>query len=196
MSENSIAPIIALALSIVLFGFTHLLPSLPRLKTRVKAALGRAYLPLFILTSVLSVGMIGFFWAKSPFIALYDPPTWGPHATFLLMFFAFLLFGVFLYPCRLKQKLRTPFALVVLLWGAGHLLANGDVATVVMAGGLMVVAIIMLVLAWRNDATPQERGDPMLDYAALLTGAILYLAMVTFHEALIGVPVLTYIMPG
>ena len=187
--------IILLALAIALFGFTHLLPSLPRLKARVKAALGRAYLPVFIFTSILSVTLIAVFWAKSPFIALYDPPAWGPHATFLLMFFAFLLFGVFLYPCRLKKKLRTPFALVVLLWGAGHLLANGDLATVVMAAGLMLVATIMLILAWKNRAEPEGRGDAMLDYAALLTGAILYLAMIMMHEALIGVPVLPYIMP-
>ena len=188
--------ITALALAIALFGFTHLLPSLPRLKARVKGVLGRAYLPLFILTSILSVVLIGYFWAASPFIPLYDPPVWGSHATFLLLFLAFLLFGVFLFPCRLKKKLRTPFALAVLLWGAGHLLANGDAATVVLAGGLMLVALLMLWLAWKNDAEPEGRADPMLDYAALLTGAILYLGMIMAHEALIGVPVLPHIMPS
>ncbi len=188
--------IIALALAIALFGITHLLPSLPALKARVKGVLGRAYLPLFITTSVLSVLLIAFFWASSPFIPLYEPPAWGPHATFLLMFLAFLLFGVFLYPCRLKKKIRTPFALVVLLWGAGHLLANGDAATVVLAGGLMTVALLMLWLAFRNGAEPEGRADPMLDYAALLTGAILYLAMIMAHETLIGVPVLPYILPS
>ncbi len=187
--------IIALALAIALFGLTHLLPSLPALKARVKGVLGRAYLPLFIITSIASVALIILFYAQSPFIALYEPPTWGSHATFLLMFFAFLLFGVFLYPCRLKKKLRTPFAYVILLWGVGHLLANGDAATVVLAGGLMIVAALMLVLAWRNDAQPEGRADPMLDYAALLTGATMYLAMIMAHEALIGVPVLGYIMP-
>ncbi len=187
--------IILLALAIALFGFTHLLPSLPRLKARVRHALGRAYLPVFIATSVVSVALMAWLWAQSPFIPLYDPPPWGAHVTFTLMFFAFLLFGVFLYPCRLKKKLRTPFAWVVLLWGTGHLFANGDVATVVLAGGLMIVAALMLWLAWRNDFVPEGRADPMLDYAALLTGAILYLGMIMAHEALIGVPVLPYILP-
>jgi len=188
--------IVLLALAIALFGFTHLLPSLPRLKARVKGTLGRAYLPVFITTSIVSVTLMAWLWAKSPFIPLYDPPPWGPHVTFTLMFVAFLLFGVFLYPCRLKKKLRTPFAWVVLLWGTGHLFANGDLATVVLAGGLMIVALIMLWLAWRNDYVPEGRADPMLDYAALLTGAILYLGMIMAHETLIGVPVLPYIMPG
>ena len=188
--------IILLALAIALFGITHLLPSLPRLKARVKAALGRAYLPVFIVTSVVSVALMAWLWAKSPFIPLYDPPPWGAHVTFTLMFLAFLLFGVFLFPCRLKKKVRTPFAWVVLLWGTGHLFANGDVATVVLAGGLMIVALLMLWLAWGNDYVPEGRADPMLDYAALLTGAILYLGMIMAHEALIGVPVLPYILPG
>ena len=188
--------ILMLVLAIALFGATHLVPVVPAWKAALKRRLGRAYAPVFVLLSVGSITLVILAYASAPFIPLYDPPPWGAHVTFTLMFFAFLLFGVFLYPCRLKKKLRTPFAWVVLLWGAGHLFANGDAATVVLAGGLMLVAALMLWLAWRNGFVPEGRADPMLDYAALLTGAILYLGMIMAHEALIGVPVLPYVMAG
>ena len=185
-----------LAAAIALFGLTHLMPGLPRLKARVKGVLGAAYIPFFIAMSVLTTGLVGYLWAKSPFIALYDPPEWGPHATFALMFLAFLLFGVFLYPCRIKRALRLPFALVILLWGTGHLLANGDVATVVLASGMMIVAALLLALALKNGYRPEAKDGLALDLLALLTGAILYLGMIVSHETLIGKPILPYIGLG
>ena len=94
------------------------------------------------------------------------------------MFIAFQMAGIFLFPCRLKRKLRAPFALAVLFWGAGHLFANGDMATVVLAGGLMLVAAIMFALAWKNHVEPPTHPqEKLLDVAAILTGAILYLGM-------------------
>ncbi len=182
-----------LAAAIALFGLTHMLPGLPKARARVRAALGKGYIPAFIAMSVLTTSLVGYLWATSPFIALYDPPAWGPRVTFVLMFFAFLLLGVFLYPCRIKRALRLPFALVILLWGTGHLLANGDAATVVLASGLMIVAALLLALALKNGFRPEARDGLALDVLALMTGAILYLAMAAFHETLIGVPILHYI---
>ncbi len=189
--------IILLALAIALFGLTHMVPVLPGLKAALKARLGRAYVPVFVTMSVGSLALIVLLWAASPFIPLYDPPTWGAHVTFTLMLPAFLMFGIFLYPCRLKRKIRAPFALAVLFWGMGHLFANGDMATVVMAGGLMIVAAIMFALAWKNHVEPPAHPqEKMLDVAAIFTGLIMYLGMIMSHELLIGVPVLPYILPG
>ncbi len=182
-----------LALAIALFGATHILPGLPELRAKVRDLLGRAYLPAFISMSVLTTGLVGWLWATSEFIPLYTPPHWGPHATFTLMFFAFLFFGIFLYPCRLKRFFRLPFAYVILLWGTGHLLANGDAATVVLASGMMIVAAILLVLAMRNGYRPEARDGLALDVLAIVTGMVLYVGMATFHGVLIGVDVLHYI---
>ncbi len=192
-NAEGISHILWLAAAIALFGVTHVVPASPALKARVKAVLGRAYLPAFIAMSLLTTGLVAWLWATAPFIPLYDPPPWGYHVTFLLMFFAFLLFGVFLYPCRLKRFFRLPFAYVVLLWGTGHLLANGDAATVTLAVGMMIVAATLLFLALKNNVRPEAKDGLALDLAALLTGAILYVAMLVFHGALIGVPVLHYI---
>ncbi len=189
--------IFMLALAIVLFGLTHMVPVLPRLKAALKQHLGRAYVPLFVTMSVGSLTLIVLLWAASPFIPLYDPPTWGAHVTFTLMLPAFLMFGIFIFPCRLKRKIRAPFALAVLFWGMGHLFANGDLATVVMAGGLMLVAALMFALAWKNHVQPPAHPrEGILDVAAILTGLIFYLGMILAHPYLIGVPILPYIMPG
>ena len=185
--------ILLLASAIALFGITHVVPAAPALKTRVRGLLGKAYLPLFIAMSVLTTGLVAWLWATAPFIPLYEPPRWGYHANFAIMFVAFLLFGVFLFPCRLKRRLRLPFAYVVLLWGTGHLLANGDAATVTLAVGMMTVAAVLLALALKNGVRPEARDGFALDLAALLTGVVLYVAMATFHGVLIGVPVLHYV---
>ena len=185
-----------LVLAIALFGITHMVPVLPRLKAALKRRLGRAYVPLFVAMSIGSFSLVVLAWAAAPFIPLYDPPPWGAHVTFALMFVAFQMAGIFLFPCRLKRRIRAPFALAVLFWGMGHLFANGDAATVVLAGGLMLVAAIMFALAWKNHVQPPSHPqEALLDVAAILTGLIMYVGMILAHPYLIGVPILPHILP-
>ncbi len=187
------AKILLLAAAIALFGLTHLTPGLPRLRAWLRERLGAGYLTAFILMSFLTTTAVGWLWATSDFIPLYDPPAWGPHVTFALMFCAFVLFGIFLFPCRLKRRLRSPFSLVILFWGTGHLLANGDLATVTLAAGMMIVAAGLLWLTIRNGVRPQARDGAALDALAVATGIILYLGMAAYHDVLIGMPILHYI---
>ena len=104
------------------------------------------------------------------------------------MLLAFLLFGQFLAGGSWRQGLRFPMALAVLVWATGHLLANGDAASVILFGGLGLYAAVHAGLARRSEgfSAPLSFGHNGL---GLLVGLGLYGLMLHFHQALIGVPV-------
>ena len=74
-------------------------------------------------------------------------------------------------------------------WGAvGHLLANGDGASLVLFGGLGVYAVAHVVVARSSGARPPPLASGH-NAAGLLVGLGLYGLMLHFHQALIGVSV-------
>jgi uncharacterized membrane protein len=80
------------------------------------------------------------------------PPAWARHITMLLMLVALILFASSLFK-RSHTAVWThhPMVWSVLLWSAGHLIANGSVADVVLFGAFLIWSIADLVSAYARD---------------------------------------------
>lgn len=179
-----------LIIALMLFGVLHVLPAVPSLKAKAMAALGKAYGPVYGIASlVLFVAAIWSFRQISP-EALYVEPSWGRHANFLFSLLGFLCLGIFIFRGSWRNTLRHPIALAVLFWAAGHLLANGDVATTVLFGGFAVMALLHAYLRQTNGrvaAGPVREGHNML---SILAGVALYGMAVQSHQIFAGVSVI------
>lgn len=177
-----------LAFSVALFALIHLIPAFPALKERVKAAAGKAYGPGFGIASTVSLILIVLAWRGADRSAVYEPPAWGFSANLALSFVAFLLVGIFAFRGRLRQILRLPLAMGVILWAAGHLLANGDSASVILFGGLLAYALVHLAAGFAQGFRPSPEVRQGHDALSLLAGVALYGVMIQLHAHLIGVP--------
>jgi uncharacterized membrane protein len=176
-----------LALSVALFALVHLIPAFPALKARVKTALGKAYGPAFGIASVLSLVLIVLAWQGADRSPVYEPPQWGFRANLILSFVAFLLVGIFAFRGRLRQVLRLPLAMAVIMWSTGHLLANGDVASVILFGGLLAYGAVHLLGGLASGFRPSVDVRQGHDLLSLLAGIALYGVMIQLHAHLIGV---------
>jgi uncharacterized membrane protein len=78
--------------------------------------------------SALSLVLLIAAWRASPALPLYDPPLWSRIAGFLLVLLAFMCLGIFLFRAGLRQLVRWPWPLAVMLLALGHLLTLGDLA--------------------------------------------------------------------
>ena len=82
---------------------------------------------------------------------------------------------------------------VSLLWAAAHLLANGDLGSIILFGSFLGWAVFdRISLKRRADsgAPPIPVGGPGNDLIAVAVGLIAYLALAfAFHPVVIGVPV-------
>lgn len=182
---------ILLGLGVILMSALHLVPAVPTLRSRVKTALGeRAYGPVFGLASLAALALVVIGWRLSAFVPVYDPPPWGAHANFLLTFIGFLCLGIFLFRGSLRQRLRFPMGLAVIFWASGHLLANGDRASLILFGGFLLYAILHIVTATGQGVRPSPDVRAGHDLLSLLAGTALYGVMTQLHPVLIGVPIL------
>jgi uncharacterized membrane protein len=178
-----------LVLSLVAFSLWCGAAMKPGLKAALKARLGKAYGPIFGIGSLVLVVAILWAFRNAPRTELYDVPSWGKHANFLLTLLAFLCFGIFAFRGKLRNVLRWPLLIGALFWGAGHLLANGDSATLLLVAGFVGIAFVSYLSqsAGRAFVPTEVRGGH--DLMSLLFGVAAFSIFAQIHGAVIGVPV-------
>jgi uncharacterized membrane protein len=178
---------------IVLIGI-HFLPALPELRDSVMARLGRnGYRTLFSVVSLLGLVLLVWGFAKAPVIQIWAPPLWTRHLALLLMLPVFpLLFAAYL-PGKIKAKVRHPMLAAIKFWALAHLIANGDLASIILFGSFLVYAVVDRILIKRRGGVEpvlaaSEAEARRNDLISLGAGLALYVAFLFWlHPLLIGV---------
>ena len=180
-----------LSIAVALFCIIHLIPALPTLKENLRNWAGKAYGPGFGIAATLSLILIFVAWSFGQTEPVYEPLKEGKHLNLFFSFIGFQFLGMFFFRGKARQIVRYPFAIAILFWGVGHLLANGDLASLIVFGGLIAYALVFIALSLVNKVFPSLEVRDGHDVLALIFGLAAYIAMVQLHEILIGVPVLT-----
>ncbi len=182
---------ILLASGVVLFAACHLTLAIPAANDALRGGLGKFHGLGFGVLSLLPLVLIVLGWRMAPFEPLYEAPPWGRIATFALVLVAFLCLGIFLFRGNLRQKLRFPLAWGVAFWSLGHLASNGDQASLILFGGMLIYAAAHLVLGAINGIRPSPVIRQGHDVMSLIVGAALYGVFAQLHPLFTGMPVVT-----
>jgi len=189
-----------LVAGLILFLGTHLVPAMPGLRSSLHSRLGEnGYKGLFSLVSAAGLILIVYGYGAARFDGpplVYDPPFWLRHVTLLVMVPVFIFLVAAYVPCRIRNVLKHPMLVAVKLWAFAHLLANGDLASVLLFGGFLAWAVVDRVSIKRRGPgagqlafVPHDPGK-YSDIGVILAGLVLYgLFVWKLHEWLIGVPV-------
>jgi uncharacterized membrane protein len=149
---------------------------------------------LYTLVSLVGLGLViwGFgSYRASGYIPVWNPPTWLRHFSALLMLPVLpLLFSAYAKGF-VKARLKHPMILAVKAWALAHLLANGDLGSMLLFGGFLVWAVLGFIsMRRRPEPAPAFVPNPGQDAAAILGGLIGWLALsFGLHRWLIGVSV-------
>lgn len=147
------------------------------------------------LHSVVSlVGFLLIVWgyglARQEPVPLWAPPTWLRHVALLVMLPAFPLLLAAYLPGRIKTATRHPMLAAVKLWAFAHLLANGNLADVILFGSFLAWAVADRI-SLKGRTPPPVHGAPpgkANDAIAVIGGLILYGAFIgILHVWLFGV---------
>ncbi len=174
---------------LVLLVLTHLLTIARPLRGTIIDRLGEGrYKLIFSLGAAIAIGLMIYGKSQADFIELYDPPIWGRHAAWLMLLIAFILLASTQGPSALRHYLKHPMLLSVVVWGSGHLLANGDLASVVMFGGMAGFSALMILLLFLRDGA---KGGVAYTWRNTLiqslVGALVYMFVLFSHPFLFGV---------
>ncbi|MER0237863.1 NnrU family protein [Fulvimarina sp. MAC8] len=123
--------------------------------------------------------------------ALYAPPAGLSHLALILVPVGFVLAAAAYVPAgNIKRLARHPMVLGVGFWAAGHLLANGMVADVVLFGSLFAWAILDFTAAIRRNPRPVASSEVSVtgDVIAVVVGLVSTIVFVLWlHQWLFGV---------
>lgn len=176
---------------LAVFFAVHMLPWFAGLRARLRAKLGeRAYRAAFALVALAGFGLIVVGKANAPVVSLYEPPAWGSALAPPLVLAAFLLLPGAYMPANVKRFTRHPMLWAVTLWALAHLLANGDVASVMLFGAFLAYSLADMVSANARGAQRASKRYPWTqDAKAAGAGLIAYAVFLWLHPFLFGVSV-------
>jgi len=153
------------------------------------------YKALFAFVSIVGVVLIGWGFARyraAGYIDVWSPPPWTRHVTVALMWPAIILVVAAYIPGHIKRTLKHPMLAGVKLWAFAHLIANGDLGSIILFAAILAWAVFdRISLKSRTDpGGPQiPAGGWGNDVAAVIVGTLLYLALgFVFHPLVIGLP--------
>jgi uncharacterized membrane protein len=136
--------------------------------------------------------MIGYGQARLVPEPLWEPPLFTRHIAILLNLFAFLLLTAAYVPRNIiKAKIGHPMVAGVKIWALAHLIANGNVADVILFGSLLVWAVLNFRASRQRDRINEVVYAPATvigTMATLAIGTIVwYVFLQWLHVRWIGV---------
>lgn len=136
--------------------------------------------------------VIGYGQARTYPLPLWTAPLWTYYLTIPLTLIAFILITAAYVPGNgIKAKVGHPMVAGVKTWSFAHLLANGNLADVLLFGSFLIWAVASFVTSRRRDrvnGTTYPAGAAARSGLTLVVGIVLWAVfMMVLHVRWIGV---------
>jgi uncharacterized membrane protein len=195
---EDIVGLIVMVAGLAVFLGTHLVTTQRELRAALIARFGgSAYKVGYGLLSAIGLVLIIYGFSQyraTGWINVWYPPKGMRHLALALMLPATIIFASAYLRGYIWRFMKHPMLVAIKLWAFVHLLANGDLGSIILFGAFLAWAVFdRITLKSRDDAgaPPIPFGGVRNDVLAVVVGLIAYVALVfAFHPAVIGVPVI------
>lgn len=191
-------------LGLVLFLGTHSFSMARQRRAAVIGQVGEAKYKLgYTLASALGLVLIGVgygHYRATGYIPVWDPPVFTRHLALLLVLLAFIVLASAYLPGRIRTFAKHPMLLAVKIWATAHLLANGDLGSIVLFAAFLAWAVVDRISVKRRavpaGAVARQHGGQAApagwrnDVLAVVIGVAVWFVFARYlHPWLIGVAV-------
>jgi uncharacterized membrane protein len=147
-----------------------------RLAPARRAKMGDAGKGLVALLLVASIVLMVIGYRNAMVVQVWFPPMFMVHIANLLVLIGFWFFALSAIPGKLSAKVRHKQLTGVKSWAVAHLLVNGDLASILLFGGLLAWAVVSVILINRAEPTWQRPANASVknDVIAFFVGLVLY----------------------
>ena len=190
-----------LAVGLLIFIGVHIVPAQPDLRSGLQARFGNAAYQIgFSVLSLVGLALIVYGYGKIQFMPaknpqLWAPPSWSRHLLWTLMLPASVLLAAAYVPSRIRTAVGHPMLIAIMIWSAGHLLANGRAAAMLLFGVFLAWAIFDYLSVRKRGARGPlgtAKGTLAGDLAAIAIGTAFWFYMLKWgHAQLINIPLLS-----
>ena len=167
--------ILGLALWVAAHVFKRVAPDL-------RARMGSSGKALVAVGVLAGLGLMILGYKQAEVVNLWFPPAWMVHLNNLLMLVAVFVYGMSATTGRLRGRLRHPQLTAVKIWAVAHLLVNGDLASVVLFGGLLGWAVLEVIVINRaQDWVRPEPGPAKKDILLVIITLVMFVVIAGIH---------------
>ncbi len=174
-----------IVLGLALWWGAHLFKRLAPARRAAMGDAGKGLVTVGVLAGVVLM-VIGYRGNETP--DLWYPPSFLWHVNNLLMLLAFYLYAASGMKTRITGVIRHPQLTAVKTWAVAHLLVNGDLASIVLFGGILAWAVVEVILI--NRAVPEwtrPAPAPMGKEIGAVVGAVVVMGLVGLVHTWLGV---------
>lgn len=152
-----------------------------------RAAMGNAGKGAVTLAIVVAIVLMVLGFRATPYVAVWTPPAFMIHINNTLMLIAIWMMSPAGKKGRILNKIRHPMLAGFRLWAIAHLLVNGDLASIVMFGGLLVWGLCEVVVINKAEPgwTPGEPGTLAKD-AIFMAASVVLLGVIGMIHGWLG----------
>ena len=184
-----------LIVGLVVFLGSHLFVTKREARAAMIGQLGTAgYRIAFSVVSLIGLALMVYGFAQyraHGWIDIWYPPAFTRHIAVLLMLFASIFLVATYIPSHIKTKLKHPMLAAIKTWALAHLIANGDLGSILLFGSFLAWGVIARIAAKRRGDTGPAAAPRGFrnDVTVVVFGLALYVALgLYFHPYVIGVP--------
>jgi uncharacterized membrane protein len=151
---------IVLILGLALWWGAHLLKRIaPAQRAALTARLGTGSKGVVAVAIGLGLILMIVGYRSAAFVPVWTPPAWTIHINNLLMLAAVAMLGMGQSKGRARAWLRHPMLIGTTTWAVAHLLVNGDLASLILFGGIGAWALVSMQVINAQDG-PWQRPEP------------------------------------
>jgi len=176
---------IKLAIGMGLWWGGHMFKRLaPGLRRDMSTALGN--MPskgIFGVVLLISTWLMVSGYRQADITPIYSPLPGMGHLNNLLMLVAIFVFGIGHAGGPLSAKIRHPMLWGTVIWAVAHLLVNGDLASILLFGGMGLWALVQIRMINQHEG-PWERpmpGDAIRDMKLAMASLFIFVVIAGIH---------------
>ncbi|WP_264210946.1 NnrU family protein [Leisingera thetidis] len=158
-----------------------------RLAPEARAAMGNAGRGAVALVLAAGVVLMVLGYRSTEFIHVWAPPSFMVHINNLMVLIAIWMMSPAPKKGALLNGMRHPMLAGFKLWAAAHLLVNGDLASILLFGGLLAWAVAEVIVINRSEPQwqPGPKGTLAKD-AMFFAASIVLLGVIGYVHGMIG----------
>jgi uncharacterized membrane protein len=169
-----------LILGLILWVAAHLFK---RVAPDLRARMGNAGKGLAAVGILAGLVLMIYGYRQAEFVNIWFPPAWTVHLNNLMMLAAVFVYGMSATKGRLRGAMRHPQLTAVKIWAVAHLLVNGDLASLILFGGLLAWAVLeVVVINLSEEWERPQPGEAKKDVILVVITVVMFLVITLIHN--------------
>ena len=175
-------------LGIMIFLGIHLVPIFPLKNILINRLGENKYKGLYSLIALVGLLIIIYGFSRADFYPIWDPLPYSKEIALALMPISIVLLTAANVQTNIKRFIKHPMLIAVLIWSFVHLIANGDLRSIMLFGSFGVYALIDIIFSKKVLTTNNTANYTLTkDIIVVIIGLLVYAIIVYFHRYIAGV---------